>query len=60
MSVNRGTGIDWIRGQIEEIESLLINWGSNCINPRPRTKVKKVANIGSTLEFGKDAIELIF
>jgi hypothetical protein len=42
--VSRGAVIDRIRGQIEEIESLLINWGSNCINQRPKTKVKRAAN----------------
>jgi hypothetical protein len=42
--VNRGAVINQIRGQIEEIRSLLIHWGSNCINRRPRTKVEKAAN----------------
>ena len=42
--INMGVVIDRIKGQIEEIESLLINWGSNCINLRPRIDLKKAAN----------------
>jgi hypothetical protein len=29
------------RGEIEEIGSLIVNLGLDCINPRPRTKVQK-------------------
>jgi len=39
-----GLQLNQIKGQIEEIRSLLINWGSNCINSRPRTNVEKAAN----------------
>ena len=41
----RRTEINRIRGQIEEDGSLLINWGSICINLIPWTKVKMAADI---------------
>jgi len=43
--VQRRTEINRIRGQIEEDGSLLINWGSICINLIPWTKVKMAADI---------------
>ena len=49
--VNRGTEIVPIKGQIEEIESLLINWESNCINWRPMTEIKKTANFRANFWF---------
>jgi hypothetical protein len=36
-----GTQSVEIRGEIKEIESLMINRGSNFINPKPMTKEKK-------------------
>jgi hypothetical protein len=27
--------------KLKKIQSLMVNWGSNCINPRPRTKMQK-------------------
>jgi hypothetical protein len=35
--------IDRIKSQIEEIESLLINWRSKHTNSKPMIKVKKAA-----------------
>jgi len=40
-------------GQIKEIKSLLLKWGSNCIIPKPMTEIKKTVN------FGRNAIEWI-
>jgi hypothetical protein len=59
--VNIGAKIDWIKGQIEEIRSLLINWESKYKNLKPMTKIKKKKQptLGLTYEFGKNAIELI-
>jgi hypothetical protein len=37
--------IDQIRGQIEEIRSLLVNWGSKYTNSESRTKIEKAANL---------------
>ena len=37
--------IGQIKGQIEEIKSLLINRGSKYTNSKPRTKVKRTFNI---------------
>jgi hypothetical protein len=43
---------DWNMFEIEvEIRSLLLNWGPNCINSRPRTKVKKAANFRAAVWF---------
>jgi hypothetical protein len=36
--------MDQIKGQIEEIESLLVNWGLKCTNSVLRTKMKIVVN----------------
>jgi hypothetical protein len=58
MRVNIGAVINKIRGQIEEIRSLLINWGSNCINQRPRIKVENAANYRGGYRICRDAIEL--
>jgi len=58
--VNIKVEIDRIRSQIEEIESLLNNWGSKCTNSKPMTKIKKRRpTSGLTIEFDRDAIELI-
>jgi len=43
--------LNQIRGQIEEIRSLLLNWGLNCINSRRRTKVKEATNFRAVVWF---------
>jgi hypothetical protein len=43
--MNVGVEIDQIRGQIEEIESLLSNWESKCTNSELMIKMKKAADI---------------
>jgi len=46
--VNIGAKIDHIRGyieEIEEIESLLVNLGSKCINSKLKTQIKTSANL---------------
>jgi hypothetical protein len=43
--VNIGAKIDHIRGYIEEIESLLVNLGSKCINSKLKTQIKTSANL---------------
>jgi len=42
--------IDWNSGEIDEIESLMVNWGLNCINPKPMTKEKKTLKSGAEIE----------
>jgi hypothetical protein len=39
-----------IRDEIKEIESLIINCGSNCINLKPMTKEKKACKSGAEIE----------
>jgi hypothetical protein len=40
-----GTQFIEIKGEIEEIKSLIVNWGSNCINSRSMIKIKKGVEI---------------
>jgi hypothetical protein len=42
--------IDWNSGEIDEIESLMVNWGLNCINPKLRTKEKKTLKSMAEIE----------
>jgi hypothetical protein len=45
--VNIGVEINQIRGQIEEIKSLLVNWGLKYTNSKPITKMKITVNFGA-------------
>jgi len=42
--------IDKNRGEIEKIESLMVNWGLNCINLKPRTILQKACKYGAEVE----------
>ena len=37
-------------GEIEEIKSLMVNQGLNCINPRPRIKLQKLCKSEADVE----------
>jgi len=39
--MNVGVEIDQIRSQIEQIGSVLVNWGSKYKNSKPETKIKE-------------------
>jgi hypothetical protein len=45
--VNIGVEINQIRGQIEEIKSLLVNWGLKYTNSKSITKMKITVNFGA-------------
>jgi hypothetical protein len=36
--------------KIEEIESLIVNWGLNCINLKSKTKMQKARNFKVTID----------
>jgi len=39
-----------MKDEIEEIKSLMVNYGLNWRNPRPKTKMKRVPNFGAKIE----------
>jgi len=39
-----------IRSEIEEIDNLMVNSGSICTNPKPRTTMKKGLKLGVDVE----------
>jgi hypothetical protein len=40
--------------ELKKIKSLMINSGSNCINLRPRTKLKKALKLGADFEIQQE------
>jgi hypothetical protein len=44
--------------KLKEIESLMVNRGSNCINPRSMTKLKNVLQLEADLKFSRGKIAL--
>jgi FKBP-type peptidyl-prolyl cis-trans isomerase (trigger factor) len=37
-------------GKIEEMKSLMVNWGLNCINLKSKTKMQKTCNYKVTID----------
>ena len=53
-------GPNWLKSgvKLKEIESLMVNRGSNCINPRSMTKLKNALQLEADLKFSRGKIAL--
>ena len=45
------------KGEIERIESLLVDWGLNCENREPKGQIKKSREVKVEIEFWWNLIE---
>ena len=55
-------GPNWLKSgvKLKKIKSLMVNWRSICINPRPKIKMKKVLEFEADIEVrqGQNCIKL--